>query len=34
VLGTISAQNPDGTSFDTWYQMDEFGDATVTLTGR
>ena len=26
---------PDGnTTFDTWYQLDEFGDATVTLTGR
>ncbi|HEX3481982.1 MAG TPA: hypothetical protein VHT91_43510 [Kofleriaceae bacterium] len=34
VFGNISAQSPDATSFDTWYQVDEFGDATVTLTGH
>lgn len=37
VFGNISAvvSTPDGgTSFDTWYQVDEFGDATVTLTGH
>ena len=37
VFGNISTETtvPDGnTTFDTWYQLDEFGDATVTLTGR
>lgn len=37
VFGDISTETtaPDGnTTFDTWYQLDEFGDATVTLTGR
>lgn len=37
VFGNISAvaSTPDGgTTFDTWYQVDEFGDSTVTLTGR
>jgi hypothetical protein len=37
VFGNISVETPTpdgGTSFDTWYQIDNFGDATVTLTGH
>jgi hypothetical protein len=37
VFGNISAETstPDGgTTFDTWYQLDEIGDATITLTGH
>jgi hypothetical protein len=37
ISGSISAQTATqdgGTTFETWYQVDETGDATVTLTGH